>query len=127
VLEARVSQGFILAQRREHRTHLALPETQATQSGEQLCRNLQRLRLGHLTVCAAIAVAKSNPTARALFDQERATMDRSVMSATESKDVFWHVATALGPQLDVVQIQEGRVFAARDSAAVPIAYEHGPA
>jgi hypothetical protein len=127
VLDARISQGFILAQRREHRAHLALPEAQSTKSGEELCRNLQRLRLGHMTVGAAIAMAKSNPTGRVLFDPERATMDRSVMSTAEGKDIFWEIATALGPQLDVVQIEEGRVFAARDTAAVPIAHEHGPA
>jgi hypothetical protein len=80
-----------------------------------------------MTVGAAIAMAKSNPTGRVLFDQERATMDRSVMSTAKGKDIFRDIATALGSQLDVVQIEEGRVFAARDAAAVPIAHEHGPA
>jgi hypothetical protein len=127
LLDARISQGFILAQRREHRTHLALPETQATQSGEELCLDLQPLRLGHMTVCAAIAMAKSNPAGRVLFDQERSTMDRSVMSTTEGKDILRDIATTLGPQLDVVQIEEGRVLAARDTATVPIAHQYGPA
>jgi hypothetical protein len=127
LLNAGVSQGVILAQRREHRTHFALPETEAAERGEDLRLNFEQLRLGHMTVRAAIGMAEANPAGRVFFDQERAAMDRAVMRSADGENIFQNIATALGPQLDVVEIEERGVATAWHAAAMLIAREHGPA
>jgi hypothetical protein len=80
-----------------------------------------------MTVRAAVGMAEANLTGRVCFDQERAAMDRAVMSSAKGENISQNVATALGAQLDVVQIQKRGVAAAGHAAAVLISREHGPA
>jgi hypothetical protein len=127
VLDAGISKALILAQLSKHCMDLTLSEAHATETWEELCLDVEHLWLERLTIRGSIAMPEANPTRRVLFDEERSTMDRSVVSTTYGKDICWNVATTLGTQLDVVQIEKRRVFATRHLAAVLIAHEHGPA
>jgi len=127
VLDARASKGVVLAQLCEHRTDLALLEAHVAEPGEEPGLDVEHLRLERLTVRSAVAMEEANAATRVPFDEERPLMGRSVVSSAERQNIPNDIATALGTQLDMVQIEKRGVFAARHSAAVVIAYEHGAA
>jgi hypothetical protein len=126
VLEAGASKARVCAQVREHRPDLAFFEPEVPQGREELGLGVERLGLDDAAVHAAIGMAKDNAAGGVLLDQQGSAVRCPMMAATNGEDIPELVAAALGAQLDVMQIEKGRVSAARHLAAVLVAQQHGP-
>jgi hypothetical protein len=63
----------------------------------------------------------------ASIENEGATMDGPMVRATKANDIVQRVASPLGAELEVVQIEKPRVPATRNLAAALVSHEHGTA
>ena len=64
---------------------------------------------------------------RRAVDDELSAMGRAVVGAAEGDEVFGTVGAAFGAEVEVVEVDEGGVAAAGDTAAAVVAGEDGPA
>ena len=60
-------------------------------------------------------------------DQELAAVGGAVVGAADGDEVFGIVGAAFGPQVKVMEVDEGGVAAAGDAAAAVVAGEDGAA
>ena len=74
---------------------------------------------------AAVGVSEDERAVVLALDEQLAAMDGSAMSATQRQEVRGLVAAALGAGLDVMDVDERRVGAARGATAALVAHEHG--
>ena len=76
-----------------------------------------------MAVRTAIGVRKAKPCRSAADDVELTLVHGAVMGSADYDEVISVVLAALRAQLDVMQVDEGRVFAPGDDAAALVAAE----
>ena len=88
--------------------------------------HLEGARVVGLTVGAPVGVSKEDASVAAALDDERATVRGAMMSAADGNEISCLVRAALGAEVDMMQVEEDRVFAAGHAAVSVIAQEHRP-
>ena len=113
----------ILSELAEHRANLPFAKPQASKRSEYLRLRLGTARLRRLTVRGAVGMTKDRRARRAFHD-ELTAVQRAMVRAADAEDILGGVPAALGPQLDVMEIEIARMAASGHPAAVLIAMEN---
>lgn len=90
----------------EHSTDISFAKSETTQGSEGLDLCLRQLRLGQLTVCAAVSVLEADSGGDAAGDDELPAVRCSVMHAAERDEVVGLIPAAFGAELEVMKVQK---------------------
>jgi hypothetical protein len=106
--------------------HVTFAKAEPMQRPEGLGSCFECLGFCDATVGTTVGVAEANGGCCAV-DEELAAVGGAVVGAAESEEVFGVVGAAFGAEVEMVEVDEGGVAAARDAAAMVVAGEDGAA
>ena len=127
LLHAEVCERWVSTKLIEHGAGFALAKADVAQAREDFGLGVKRVGIGGLSVGSAVGMVEAEAFGGVPLDHESARVNGTMMSAAQRDEVGGRVQAALRTGSQMMNIEVGRVPAARHPAAVMIAMQDASA